>query len=89
MIITVEISHYPLIKNYERPILNFIHAMKSNPGLIVKSNAMSTQVKGEMREIFSKLQDALELVYDQNILSSTVIKIINKDLPIENGHLEF
>ncbi len=89
MIITVEISHYPLNQEYETSILSLIDTLKTNPRLIVVSNAMSTQLKGEVEEVFHSIKKGLLDVYQNQELSSTVLKIINKDLPIENGILNF
>jgi len=86
-IITAEISHYPLNRYYEPAILDFIAALKSFVELEVYSNAMSTQIKGNSNVVFKALQKAIELHPGQ--ASSTVIKIVNRALPIESGHLEF
>ena len=86
MIITVEISHYPLVNEYEAPIIDFIKTFRNVDQVECYSNSMSTYVKGESTLLFKLLDEAIKL--DQNI-SSTVIKIINRDLPIKEGMLSF
>jgi len=89
MIITAEISLYPLNSNYEDTIINFIKGIKSYPTIEVYTNAMSTQITGDWSEVMRALELELGKVYEQIETSSTVIKIINSKLPIEKGHLNF
>lgn len=89
MIITVELSLYPIKDDFESHILEFIHALRSNPGLIIETTVMSTYIKGEMNEIFDVLKTELAKIYDKVETSSTVIKIINRSLPVEDGYYSF
>ena len=89
MTVTIEISHYPLKKNYEEDIISFIEEIRKEPLLTIRTTAMCTYVKGELDVAFSAIQRALVYVYRTDHLSSTVIKVIPKDLPIEDGYLEF
>lgn len=89
MIVTIEISLYPLIQDYEDPIINFINNLKQYKTIKVFTNAMSTQVSGEWKIVMRALETELEKVFDEVELCSTVIKIINKELPIASGHLNF
>ena len=43
----VEISLYPLDRDYVPPIKDFIERLHRHPGLSVTTNAMSTQIAGE------------------------------------------
>jgi len=88
MIITVELSHYPLIEIYEGPIISLIHKLKRVEGLDVFTNAMSTYIQGEFDLVMSHLTKILKEVYSDGIPSSTVMKIIPRKLPIERGWLE-
>jgi len=89
MIITVEISMYPLKDEFESYILEFIHAMRMHENLTIRTTAMSTLVKGEMDLIFDTLKVELKKIYIKLDTSSTVIKIVNRPLPIEDGYYEF
>lgn len=88
MIVTVEISLYPLQADYESAIIQFIHHLRSVDSLTVQTTAMSTLVKGEFNVVMNTIQSGLEEVYDKVDTSSTVLKIINRDLPIEDGYLK-
>jgi len=85
MIVTLEISLYPLKDEYESDIIPFIQSLNSNPELKVFTNAMSTYVKGEWGTVNNVLSTALESLWSEGATSSTVVKIIPRDLPIEDG----
>lgn len=89
MKITAEISLYPLSKDYEEVIISFITSLKANDNLDVYTHAMSTYVKGSNKIVFSAISDALEVANAKIETLSLVIKIINRDLPVENGFLNF
>ena len=56
MRIAVEMSLYPLADNFIPPILDFIDRLKTHPGLAVVTNSMSTQVSGELDDVFDALR---------------------------------
>jgi uncharacterized protein YqgV (UPF0045/DUF77 family) len=51
----VEISLYPLDRDYVPPIKDFIERLHRHPGLNVTTNAMSTQIAGEHDVVFAAL----------------------------------
>lgn len=87
MIITAEISHYPLAQEYESFIIAFIDSLKNVDGVDVWTHAMSTFVKGESNLVFEAIDKAICSSPEQ--AASTVIKIVNRDLPVESGLLNF
>lgn len=87
MTFTVEISHYPLTDEYEASVIQFIKCLKTYKDLLVVTNAMSTHVKGDSKEVFDAIRNAIELTNGK--AHATVLKIINRDLPVEAGRLEF
>lgn len=89
MVITVEISLYPLKDDFESYILEFIKALRAQSGLTIHTTAMSTLVKGEMDLIFDTLKVELQKIYTKLDTASTVIKIVNRPLPIEDGYYKF
>lgn len=89
MIITIEMSHYPLVEIYEGPIISLIQKLKMVEGLDVYTNAMSTYVQGEFDLAMEHVTQILKEVYAEGIPSSTVIKIIPRKLPVERGWMEF
>lgn len=50
---SIEISMYPLIPKYEKPIQNFIDRLNENKNLTIKTNTMSTQIFGDYEEIMA------------------------------------
>jgi uncharacterized protein YqgV (UPF0045/DUF77 family) len=56
MKIAVEISMYPLTVEYLPAIQGFIDRIKANENLDVLVNTMSTQILGEVDEVFGTLQ---------------------------------
>ena len=89
MLITAELSLYPLKEEFESSIIKFIKTLKSNNALEVYTHSMSTYVKGENKELFLALSDALELINKDADTVSLVIKVVNRDLAIEKGFLNF
>ena len=86
MVVTTELSLYPLTKDYEGPIIKFIQALKGQSDIQVYTHSMSTFVKGESKAVFDAIESALS---DMDGTVSLVIKAINRDLPVEKGFLEF
>lgn len=89
MHITIEISLYPLIEDYTGIIIGFINNLKQIPDISVHSTAMSTYVSGEYDKVMLALTMELKEIYKIIPDSATVIKIIPKDLNVENGFLLF
>jgi uncharacterized protein YqgV (UPF0045/DUF77 family) len=56
MHVAVEMSLYPLTGEFVPPILDFIDRLRSQPGLTVVTNSMSTQVSGEYDRVFDALK---------------------------------
>ena len=79
MLISVEISYYPLKEIYKEPIKKFIGTLKENGDLLVKSNTMSTQVFGEFDEVMKTITNSIKRAFELPH-SDFVLKIINADL---------
>jgi uncharacterized protein YqgV (UPF0045/DUF77 family) len=86
MVVTTELSLYPLTKDYEGPIIAFIKKLKESTDIEVYTHSMSTYVKGESQVVFTAVEAALASC-DGTV--SLVMKTINRDLPVEGGFLEF
>lgn len=80
MKIGVEISMYPLTKDFEPLILKFIEDLKIN-GLRPQTNGMSTQVFGEIDEVFDKIKSAVKtsMVAGKQVVFN--FKVLNNPLP--------
>lgn len=58
MTITVEISYYPLTKDFEDPINTFIEEISKN-NISIEVGRMSTIVNGEYEKIMSVLTESM------------------------------
>jgi len=77
--ISVDISLYPLIEGYEKPILAFIDKLEANSKLRVKRNSLSTQLFGEYRDVMDCLDAEIEAVFDALPHSVFAMKFIGTD----------
>lgn len=89
MIITVEISHYPLHETYEEPIKKLIRSFHAHDEVEVYTNAMSTYLQGYYDQVMNCLSQGLKEAMLEEIVSSTVIKIIPRKLPISEGFRDY
>ncbi|MCB0596254.1 MAG: hypothetical protein H6557_19505 [Lewinellaceae bacterium] len=74
---SAEISMYPLTKNYEGLILDFIARLRAHDGLRVEANSLSTQIFGEYDAIMVALHQEIKLSFQQGVAASMVIKVLN------------
>jgi len=77
---SVEISMYPLGREFIPDIKEFIESLKKHEQIIVEVNGMSTQIFGEYRAIMSALTDEIENSFEKHGKSVFVMKIINSFL---------
>lgn len=76
MRIAVEMSLYPLTGDFIPPILDFIERLKTHPGLAVVTNSMSTQVSGELDDVFDALRAEIAGSFARQQRSVFVIKVL-------------
>ncbi len=74
---SVEISMYPLGREFVPDIKDFIDRMKNHPGIICQVNGMSTQLFGDYREIMQALTLEIETSFERHGKSVFVLKIVN------------
>lgn len=86
MIVTIEISIYPLQDNYGDIILQFIKRLKSLENISVETNSMSTYIQGEWDRVMQVLTVELTPIFQELDMSSTIIKIVNRKIPLKNGY---
>jgi uncharacterized protein YqgV (UPF0045/DUF77 family) len=87
--ITVELSLYPLTSDFEEPIISFIKILKSHAGIEVHTHSMSSYIKGECNVVFNAISNSFELVSAKTDTISLVVKIVNRDFPVNKGFIEF
>jgi uncharacterized protein YqgV (UPF0045/DUF77 family) len=76
---SVDISYYPLDKEFIPSIKDFIERINKYPGLVVRTNTMSTQIFGEYQDVMKALTIEIEKSFE-NPHSVFVMKVINADL---------
>ncbi|MFO7977996.1 MAG: YkoF family thiamine/hydroxymethylpyrimidine-binding protein [Bacteroidales bacterium] len=74
---SVEISMYPLGREYVPEIKEFIDRVKQHPGITAEVNGMSTQLFGDFHEIMQMLTDEMSLSFMKEGKSVFVMKVVN------------
>ena len=75
----VEISMYPLTGAYLPPIQAFIDRLNTHPGLVVQTNALSTQIWGPLDEIMGVLTE--EMARSADAAGAPQLVFVMKVLP--------
>jgi len=76
MHIAVEMSLYPLADEFIPPILDFIARLEAHPRLAVVANSMSTQVSGELDDVFDALRAEMAVTFASPHRSVFVMKVL-------------
>lgn len=79
MIVSVEISVYPLTENYKPAVKTFIKLLSENTNLKIKVNGMSTHVFGELSEVMPNLEKAIQSCFETQ-KASVIVKFLGTDL---------
>ncbi len=82
MRITAEVSLYPLQDQFLPRIETFIRTIDRAPGLEVIVNQMSTQFRGELKDVTKAVEQALASSFQAGGPQVLVAKFLNADLPI-------
>ena len=77
MKIAVDISLYPLDKDFIPPIKNFIHRLNNYNSIEVITNNMSTQIIGEYDVIMSILNNEIRDTFEELPKAIFAVKILN------------
>jgi len=75
----VEISMYPLTGEYIPPIQSFIDLLNTHPGLIVRTNALSTQIWGPLDRVMAILTE--EMARSASVAGAPQLVFVMKVLP--------
>ncbi len=76
MHIAVDISLYPLADGFIPPIKDFIERICSHEGLRVVTNAMSTQVSGELSVVMRALEQEMAVTFGARHRSVFAMKVL-------------
>ena len=63
-------------------ILEFIHDLRRQPGLELVTNQMSTQLRGDIRDVQNAVNTCMRKVMESGESVVLVAKFLNMDLPI-------
>ncbi len=88
MIVTMEISLYPIADDYIPPIRQFIYrlreSLQASGGAVIVTNQMSTQMRGELSDLMRALEAAVDATFEGGGKASVVVKLLNADLDISH-----
>ncbi|HNR21531.1 MAG TPA: hypothetical protein PKL49_00755 [Steroidobacteraceae bacterium] len=76
MDIGVEVSLYPLDREFIPPIQDFIDRINAHAGLRITTNSLSTQIFGAYDEVMAALASELRPTFEGNAKAVFVMKII-------------
>jgi uncharacterized protein YqgV (UPF0045/DUF77 family) len=76
MHVAVEISLYPLTDGFIPPIKDFIDRLNAHGTLRVATNAMSTQVSGEFRDVMKALEQEMAVTFGASHRAVFVMKVL-------------
>lgn len=74
---SIELSMYPLGREYKPEIKAFVKRLKEIEGIEVQVNGMSTQIFGDYRHLMQIITEEIEGVFKQDNKSVFVMKLIN------------
>lgn len=80
MKVSVEISLYPLDKDFIPPIQAFIDRLNTYSGIQVKTNVMSTQIFGDYASTLAIVSKEMHRLHEQTPKAAFVMKVLNGDL---------
>ncbi len=83
MEVAVDISMYPLVAEYEAPIIDFIKRLRSHTDIAVATNQLSTQVSGPYDVVMHAIQQEMKTSLSAGPVCSFVLKVLN--VAIEPG----
>ena len=78
MMISVELSYYPLAEDYKPPIREFIARLQKS-GVDVRPNAMSTHLFGEYDDVMDLVNEAIRWSFETHGKAAFVAKYIEGD----------
>ena len=79
MEISVDISMYPLQREFEAPILAFIDMLEKEQSVEVVRNELSTQVHGDYNTIMALLEKEMFSVFTEIPDSIFVLKLVGNN----------
>jgi uncharacterized protein YqgV (UPF0045/DUF77 family) len=84
MRVAVDISLYPLADEFLTPIRDVIARLNTHASLEVRTNPMSTQIRGEYDEVMSALQHEMKATFEAVPKAVFAIRILNNPMAEED-----
>jgi uncharacterized protein YqgV (UPF0045/DUF77 family) len=81
----VEISMYPLTGDYRPPIQAFIDRLNAHSGMVVRTNALATQIWGPLSQVMSVLTEEMARAAADAPQLVFVMKVLPGLAPPESG----
>ncbi len=75
--VSAELSLYPLTQDYSEPVVRFIQLLRSQAGIEVATNGLSTQLVGTYDDVMAALTVAMRPTIEGRATCSFVIKLLN------------
>ena len=75
----VEITLYPLDKDYETPILEFLARLRRHSELDITTGPTSTVVHGDYEQVMDVLRDEMRTSLSGTVRMSFVLKVLNTE----------
>ncbi|WP_163930844.1 YkoF family thiamine/hydroxymethylpyrimidine-binding protein [Paraferrimonas sp. SM1919] len=83
MILTAEISMYPLADDYLTPIRWFISELEKAPNIKRRTTATSTTIQGEYDEVMQVLNCCMKQSHEKFGQASFVVKFLKGELDMD------
>lgn len=80
MQIAVDISLYPLTDEFLTPIKDAIERLNAHSSLEVRTNPMSTQIRGEYDDVMKALQREMRTTFETVPKAVFAIRILNNPM---------
>ena len=80
MRVAVDVSLYPLDKDFIPPIKDVIERINAHEGIEVVTNPMATQVRGEYEDVMRVLTQEIGTTFEQVPKAVFAIKILNNPI---------
>ena len=77
---TIELSNYPLDKEFKPKIKDFISRLNKNPNFKVITSATSTQVSGDFDDVMNMIQQEIKVSFKKYGKAVFVMKVLKGDL---------
>jgi uncharacterized protein YqgV (UPF0045/DUF77 family) len=80
MQVAVDISLYPLADEFLSPIKDVIERLNTHSSLDVRTNPMSTQVRGEYEDVMNALQREMKTTFETVPKAVFAMRILNNPI---------